>query len=62
MLKLMVWELETPVATLPKLTEDGVAFRTRLTPVPLSATVDAEPVLLLVMETEPLLLPAAAGS
>jgi hypothetical protein len=50
------------VATLPKLTEEGDAFRTRLTPVPESATVDAEPVELLAIEIEPLKLPAAAGS
>ena len=62
MLRVMVWELDVPVATLPKLTEEGVAFRTRLTPVPDSATVDVEPVELLVIEIEPLKLPAAAGS
>jgi hypothetical protein len=58
----MVWEFEVPVATLPKLTEDGVEFRTRLTPVPERATLDAEPVVLLVIEIEPVLLPAAVGS
>jgi len=62
LLRVMVWELDVPVATLPKLTEEGVAFRTKLTPVPDSATVDAEPVELLVIEIEPLKLPAAAGS
>lgn len=62
LLKVMVWEFEVPVATLPKLTEDGVAFNTRLTPVPDSATVDAEPFELLAIEIEPVLLPAAAGS
>jgi len=62
LLRVMVWEFDVPVATLPKLTEEGVAFRTRLTPVPESATVDAEPVELLAIEIEPTEFPAAAGS
>ncbi len=62
LLRVIVWEFEVPVATLPKLTVDGVAFRTRLTPVPERATEDAEPVELLVMEIEPVLLPAVLGS
>jgi len=62
LLKVIVWEFEVPVATLPKLTDDGVAFRTRLTPVPESAMLDAEPVELLETEIKPLALPATVGS
>ena len=57
-----VCELEAPVLTLPKATEDGDAPNWGATPVLERAMDMGEPGALLVMETEPEALPVEVGA